>query len=325
LKNTKDRIKLGIVGLGAMGLEMLSVATNHPNFNLICCADINEQVINKASKEFPSIHFTTSTADVLDSLEIEAVYIATPPIFHADYAIRAMNQGKAVFCEKPLSISLADGKEMLKISEKTGVATALNFALSDRHATLELERAIKNDEVGDIRGVEVRLLFPRWVRDFQVGATWLEGREQGGFIREVFSHFAYLTDRLLGPITTEFTQLHFPPENPEKSETFAFGLFKAGDVPVTLIGHSGLAVPELYEWFIYGTKRSYCLRNWGDLFIFEGNDWQSVALSGDRGSEFTRLSAFSRKIKGGREDNLSDFSAGFRVQQIVESFGINLS
>jgi 1,5-anhydro-D-fructose reductase (1,5-anhydro-D-mannitol-forming) len=289
LKNTKDRIKLGIVGLGAMGLEMLSVATNHPNFNLICCADINEQVINKASKEFPSIHFTTSTADVLDSLEIEAVYIATPPIFHADYAIRAMNQGKAVFCEKPLSISLADGKEMLKISEKTGVATALNFALSDRHATLELERAIKNDEVGDIRGVEVRLLFPRWVRDFQVGATWLEGREQGGFIREVFSHFAYLTDRL------------------------------------TLIGHSGLAVPELYEWFIYGTKRSYCLRNWGDLFIFEGNDWQSVALSGDRGSEFTRLSAFSRKIKGGREDNLSDFSAGFRVQQIVESFGINLS
>jgi 1,5-anhydro-D-fructose reductase (1,5-anhydro-D-mannitol-forming) len=313
-------INLGIIGLGAMGFEMLSVAAEHPDFNVLLCADIDSESVSRAKDNYPQIQFTTSPSDVIDSKEIEAIYIATPPIFHADYAIQAMRRNKAVFCEKPLAISTSDGETMVEVAKQTNVANALNFALADRHAALEIERALKAGRVGDVRGVDVRLLFPKWPRDFQAGADWLAGRQQGGFIREVFSHFAYLTDRLLGPLTLNFAYMEFPAENTTGSETFAYGLLNAGDVPISIIGQTGVAVPETYEWYLYGTRRSYCLRNWGELLVSDGEDWSNVALDGERGSERTRLTAFARAIRHERRGELPDFAAGLRALHIIEAF-----
>ena len=313
-------INLGIIGLGVMGFEMLSVAAEHPDFNVLLCADIDSESVSRAKGNYPQIQFTTSPSDVIDSKEIEAIYIATPPIFHADYAIQAMRRSKAVFCEKPLAISISDGETMVGVAKQTNVANALNFALADRHAALEIERALKAGGVGDVRGVEVRLLFPKWPRDFQAAADWLAGRQQGGFIREVFSHFVYLTDRLLGPLTLNSAYMEFPAENTTGSETFAYGLLNAGDVPISIIGQTGVAVPETYEWYLYGTRRSYCLRNWGELLVSNGEDWSSVALDGERGSERTRLTAFARAIRRERRDELPDFAAGLRVLRIIEAF-----
>ena len=148
----RDKINLGVIGLGAMGFEMLSVAAEHSDFNVLLCADIDSESVSRAKNNYPQIQFTTSPSDVIDSQEIEAVYIATPPIFHADYAVRAMRLGKAVFCEKPLAISISDGETMVEVARQSGVVNVLNFALADRHAALEIERALKSGEIGDVRG-----------------------------------------------------------------------------------------------------------------------------------------------------------------------------
>lgn len=313
-------IGLGIIGLGAMGAEMLDVAAAHPDVDVRLCADLQPESVNRAKLAHPAVSFTTSPLEVIDSEEVDAIYIATPPIFHADYAIRAMRQGKAVFCEKPLAISIADGQTMVEVARETGMVNALNFALSDRHAVIEIERALHAGEVGDVRGVDIRLLFPRWPRDFQAGAAWLEGREQGGFIREVFSHFAYLTDRLLTPITPTFTATDYPIDDPKGSEVSAWGLFHAGTVPIKVTGQTNAAVPETYEWYVYGTRRSYCFRNWSELLSSTGEQWSPVDLPANRGSEATRLSAFVRACRGQAQTNLADFAAGLRVQHLVEAF-----
>ena len=87
-----------------------------------------------------------------------------------------------------------------------------------------------------------------------------------------------------------------------------------------VFGQAGLAVPESYEWTIAGSRRAYRLRNWGELEVSVGESWQNVALSGARGSEYTRLSAFARAIRGEPQTNLADFAAGLRVQRAVEAF-----
>lgn len=314
------KINMGIIGLGAMGSEMLGVAADHPDFNVVLCADIDPDSVRRARDQYPHIRFTTSPSEVVDAEAVEAVYIAAPPIFHAEYAVRAMRQGKAVFCEKPLAINISDGERMVEVARQTQVANALNFALADRHAALEIERAVKAGEIGDVRAAEVRLLFPQWPREFQARAGWLAGRQQGGFMREVFSHFAYLTDRLLGPLTLNHAHLELPADNPAGSETAAYGLLTAGDVSVSVLGQTGIAAAETYEWYLYGTQRSYCLRAWGDLFVSEGAGWSQVVLDGERGSERTRLSAFARMMRGESHEELPDFATGLRVLRIVEAF-----
>lgn len=301
-----------------MGAEMLGAAVPHPDFTVALAADLNERTVAARGAEYPTVTFTTDPAEVLDSTELDAVYIATPPAHHADLAVAALRSGKAVFCEKPLAISLADGRRMLAAADETGLATAINYSLSDRHATLALAHAVDSGAIGRLAGVELRLRFPQWPRAFQADATWLAESAQGGFLREVFSHFAYLTDRLLGELTP--VHLDVTRDRPDGSEIAAHGLFRAGGVPVQVSGLAGVVGPELYEWTLWGTERSYQLRDWTRLFSYDNDEWVPVPLPAETGSEATRLTRFAAAVRGERPEHLADFAAALRVQQAVESF-----
>lgn len=302
-----------------MGSEMFRAAIDHPEFRVTYCADIDSNNIMRLKSEFPSIKFTQSPFELIESNEVDAVYIAVPPDFHAVYSVRSMIHNKAVFCEKPLTVNLSDGMTMIMAATETKMVNVVNFPFADRHAVYEIERAIKEGEVGNIMGVEIRLLFPEWPRKFQAKAAWLSTRTQGGFIREVFSHFVYLTDRILSPLTPVFVRLDHTPEDFLTSEVNASGLFYSGNVPVKLNALSGAAIPETYEWNLYGSKRSYSIRNWDELYQSDGTGWQSVTLHQQRGTEKTRLTLFAKAIRG-EQHNLPDFAVGFRVARIIESF-----
>ncbi|SMD18866.1 Predicted dehydrogenase [Kibdelosporangium aridum] len=299
-----SEIRLGIIGLGVMGRRMLEVALDHPDFTVTRASDL--------APADPGVPFTTNPLDVVNASDVDAVYIATPPNFHADLAVAAFESGKAVFCEKPLAVNLEDGKRMLEAATRTGLANAVNFALSDRDAV----RYVAEQDLGTIRGVDIRLQFPRWPRDFQATATWLAQREQGGFVREVLSHFIYLTDRLVGPPRAVGTSVDYAGAG---AEIAARGLLRAGDVPVHVSAVADMAGPELYEWVIWGTRRSFLLRDWAQLFVTEGDGWQPVELD-NHGSEATRLSLFANAIRGVASPDLADFAAGSRVQQAIEAF-----
>jgi predicted dehydrogenase len=310
-------IRLGIVGLGAMGRHLLAEAVDHPDFTVTHAVDLAPSTVTALQVEHPGVSFSTSIADVIAADDVDAVYIATPPATHAALAVPAFEARQAVFCEKPLAVSKADAAAMLGAAGASGRAAAVNFSLSDRLTTRYVEQAIADGRVGDIRGVEIRLAFPVWPRAFQAEATWVGEREQGGFVREVFSHFAYLTDRLVGPLEPVHVELEY---RDVASETAAYGLMTAGDVAVHLIGTVGTAGPETYEWVLRGTKQSYRLTAWRDLFVAEGNDWRPVELSGEPGSEATRLTLFAQAVRGEHPRDLADFAAAERVRQIVEAF-----
>lgn len=324
-QRARGPVRLGIIGLGAMGGEMLTAASRHPDVVAAIAADVDDRAVQRHRQAYPGVAFTANPREVVDSAAVDALYIATPPAHHAELAIAGLRRGLAVFCEKPLAVSLVDGQDMLAAAAARGVPCFVNYALADRHAVLEMERALRADEVGQVVGVDVRLHFSRWPRPFQAEAAWLAGRQQGGFLREVFSHFVYLTDRLLGPVRPVEVSLDYASGEAESAEVAARGLLRAGDVPVHLSALSGLAAfttsgGERCEWIIWGTRRSYLLRNWDQLFASDGGDWVPVALSGERGTESTRLSRFAAAVRGEPVNHLADFAAAYRVQVVVEAF-----
>jgi predicted dehydrogenase len=313
-------VRLGIIGLGAMGGEMLAVATADPDAVVTVAADVRPSVLEHHRRRHPGVRFTADPEEVLGTGGLDALYVATPPAHHA-----GLRRGLAVFCEKPLAVDLGDGERMRGAAASTATPCVVNFALSDRHAVLEVERALQADEVGRVVGVDVRLRFTTWPRAFQADAAWLATRAQGGFVREVFSHFAYLTDRLVGPIRAVDVSVDHPADAPAGAELAARGLLRAGDVPVHVSAVSGVSAPstagdERCEWILWGTRRSYLLRDWDQLFASDGGDWTPVALSGERGSEATRLSRFLAAARGEPVEHLADVAAAFRVQAAVEAF-----
>ncbi|WP_280395923.1 Gfo/Idh/MocA family protein [Nocardia brasiliensis] len=309
-----SRIRLGIIGLGVMGTEMLEVAHRHPEFDVVAAADPDAATVERIRAQYPDLAVGPDPAALVEDERLTAIYIAAPPNTHASYAISAMNAGKAVFSEKPLAARLADGADMVRVAAETGAVNALNFTLSDRAAAVAVTRAVHNGEAGEIVAVDMRFTFPEWPRAFQRDARWVAGREQGGLLREVGSHFFFLTDRLLGPLTPAHTRIAYGAE----AELSAHGLYTAGAVPVTITGLVA-AAPETYEWILYGTKRSYRITDWSRLEVSTGAAWQEHALDDPRGTEHTRLTAFAAAIRG-EASTLADFAAGLRVQEAVEHF-----
>jgi predicted dehydrogenase len=206
---------------------------------------------------------------------------------------------------------------MHDVAVETGMVNAVDFPFAAMELTRYLERSLRAGDAGDVLGVDVRLRYPVWPRPFQATATWVGERAEGGFIREVFSHFAYLTDRLVGPVRTIDAGVDFPAD-PGVSEVAAHGLLRAGGVAVHVSGRAGIAGPGADEWTLWGSRRSYQLRDWSKLYTSDGDDWSPVELPRGNGSE--TLARLARAIRGEPHDGLADFAAALRVQTAVEAF-----
>ncbi|MDX8028986.1 Gfo/Idh/MocA family oxidoreductase [Lentzea sp. BCCO 10_0856] len=300
---TADPIRLAVVGLGAMGTRMLTAARAHPDYTVVAGVDVAPRTLD--------VPVVTSLDDVLS--DVDAVYVSTPPASHAELVLKAFQAGKAVFCEKPLAVDLDEARTMAEAAANR--PNAVNFALSDMVATIEIERRLA--ELGALRGVEIRLQFPRWPRAFQAEAAWLARSEQGGFVREVLSHFVYLTDRLLGPLTVEWVSSDFP--EPGAAEVAARGGLRGSGVPVHVSAFSGLAGPEIYEWTVWGTERSLRLDQWALLSTSDGGGWEPVPLE-QTGSDYSRLTLFAQAVRGEHPRDLADFASGLRVAEVIEAF-----
>lgn len=250
--------------------------------------------------------------------ELDVVYIATPPSTHVQYARAALDSGKAIFCEKPLAVSLKDSGSLVKDVEVAQIANAINFPFATALPILTLEEEIESKELGEIERIEMRFHFSEWPRTWQLGAaSWLAGREEGGFLREVFSHFVYLTQRILGEIEVLSSKVIFP-EDPDQAEIYAEGAMKCGDVPIYMSGAAGGAAPDYNEWTLYGTEKSYRLQDWGLLKVSDANRWYDIMPRGEQKPPlFHQLDHLSRLISG-KPHLLPSFAEGLKVQEIVE-------
>jgi predicted dehydrogenase len=309
-------VRLAVVGLGVIGRAMLDTAVAHPSYTVVRMADIDRAALDRAGAVHADIR-TCAPAEAITADDVDVVYIATPPAVHAELAVVAMEAGKAVLCEKPLAVSVGDGTKMCEVAARTGVPAVVHFPFSTMAPVRRLEQLLNDGAAGRVLGVDIRLNFPVWPRTFQASAGWVGERAEGGFVREVFSHFGYLTDRLLGPLRPVTVGVDLPPDG--SAEVAAYGLLKCGDIPVRVSGHAGVAAPEQYEWILWGTKRSYLLRDWVQLLTSDGGDWSAVETADNAPGE-DLLSQLAQLVRGESRTDLATFAAGLRVQEVVEAF-----
>lgn len=146
----------------------------------------------------------TINADALiNNNDVDAVYVATPPGSHAEYAIKAMKAGKPVYVEKPMGATYEQCLEMIKVSEETGVPLFVAYYRRSLPGFLKVKELIDNGEIGKPLYVNIRLTRPALDSEVQGGDSfWRLDREKagGGIFYDLASHqFDYL-DYLFGHI-----------------------------------------------------------------------------------------------------------------------------
>lgn len=311
---------VAFIGLGIMGRRMLTNMQAHGGFSFAGGWDPSAEAAATACGSFPELPIAPSAAALMEDDRTDLVYIACPPAHHADHALAAIAAGKAVLCEKPLAVDPAQGRLMVERAEAAGVAAAVNFPFADARAANAIAAALDEGAVGAVAGIDVRVHFARWPRDWQADARWLAQRAQGGFVREVLSHFIYLTHRLLGPARLDARSVRYPAD-PRLCETHVLAQLTCGDVPVSIAGGTGGTGPDLIAFTVWGERRSYRLYDWNRLRSSTGEVWREelADLADPRQDGYRRMLDNLRAMLDGRAHTMPSFGEAYAVQEIVEA------
>lgn len=118
---SSDRVRFGIIGIGMQGSGLLTAALTLPGVECIAACDLYDGR-HTLAKEIVghSIPTTRRYQDLLDNKEIDCLIAAVPDHWHKQVVVDAVNAGKDIYCEKPMSHSAADGLAMVAAAQKTG-------------------------------------------------------------------------------------------------------------------------------------------------------------------------------------------------------------
>jgi predicted dehydrogenase len=114
-----DRVRLGIIGVGNRGDQLIDAFKPHADAEFVAICDLYEPYIEFAKKKIGGNPFTTKNyRELLDRKDIDAVLIATPDHWHALQFIDACKAGKDVYVEKPLSLTISEGRKMVEAAAR---------------------------------------------------------------------------------------------------------------------------------------------------------------------------------------------------------------
>lgn len=265
--------RIGVIGLGAIGRVTLAAMAAHDDFGVVSAWDPDEAACAEVRNTHPDVTVAESAAALVADQQTDAIYIASPPATHAGYVRVAAEAGKGILCEKPLGIDIAESEELVAFVADKGVPNVVNFNHANATASRHVEDQLASGAMGAVTGVDVFIHLTDWPREFQAHATWLAGREQGGFTREMVSHWVYLTRRLLGEGRIKSRQISFPGD-PALAETRLLAELEFGGVPTIINAAVGGAGPVGTQYTVWGTKTSYRLHSGGRVSCSDGGPWE---------------------------------------------------
>ncbi|HEY2872846.1 MAG TPA: Gfo/Idh/MocA family oxidoreductase [Reyranella sp.] len=313
-------VAIGIIGTGIMGERLLNAIQQQELGLLEACGiwDPAPAAMQRMERTFPDIPRLADAAAVIAASD--CVYIASPPASHLAHARAALQAGKNVFCEKPLAVDVSDARAFVA---QAGDRGAVNFPFASSPAVATLRNWIETGTIGTPQRLTIEVGFAKWPRSWQVDAAgWLDKPMQGGFTREVVSHFLFLSRRLVGPLHGLTGNASFPEAG--KSERRITASLQAGDLPVTLAGAVGETAKDDHNvWMLEGDRGAVRLCDWSTAQRrMPDGTWHQAADALPQ--EQARPLALKRQLEGvvqltrGEPHHLATLADAFNVQEIVE-------
>src|SRR5687767_12210686 len=111
-------IRMGMVGIGVGGAEILPAMDSTPGIELYAGADINPITRERFQAQYPEAKVYDSIEAMCADPDLDAVWVSTPNRFHAPHTIHALEHGKHVVVEKPMALSIQEAEAMVAAAEK---------------------------------------------------------------------------------------------------------------------------------------------------------------------------------------------------------------
>jgi len=199
-----NKVKWGIIGVGDVTEVKSGPAFNKvENSEIIMVMRRNLEKVKDYAKRHSIPNFTNNADDILNNHEIDAVYIATPPSSHSEYAVKAAKAKKHVYVEKPMATTYDECKNMIIAAEENNVKLFVAYYRRGLEYFNKVKSLIESNAIGEIKFVDIKLLFPPNKDDYnKVNLSWRVKKEiaGAGYFYDLASHQFDVLDYIFGPI-----------------------------------------------------------------------------------------------------------------------------
>lgn len=204
MRAAANGIRWGIVGCGNVTEVKSGPALQKaPGSSLVAVMRRNGALAEDYARRHGVPRWYDDAQRLVDDPGVDAVYVATPPSTHLEFALMAMRAGKPVYVEKPMALDAAECDAMLRESELRGVPLFVAYYRRALPRFLQVKALLDAGAVGIPQRVDVR--FRRELQPAYAGAASIPWRVQpdvagGGLFVDLGSHTLDLLDFLFGPL-----------------------------------------------------------------------------------------------------------------------------
>lgn len=200
-----DEVKWGLIGCG----DVTEVKSGPPlqltpHSNLVAVMRRNSVLAEDYARRHNVPKWYSNADDLISDNEVNAVYVATPPSAHLEYAVKAMRAGKPVYVEKPMGRTYEECLEMIRVSKETKIPLFVAYYRRTLPAFLKVKELVESNAVGSVRLVNIRFYSSSENESFSKELPWryLPDISGGGLLFDLASHTLDFLDYIFGAISS---------------------------------------------------------------------------------------------------------------------------
>ncbi len=162
------KLNVAVIGCGSWGRNHARVYKDLQRADLLAVADLNESVAEEVGEKY-NVDWYMDPDKVFERSDVEAVSICTPTVTHSDIALTAIEAGKHVLVEKPMTDTIDEAESLIRAAEAQGVYLAVGFVERFNPAVNETIKKISEGKIGDVILAHARRVSRRPLRIGDVG------------------------------------------------------------------------------------------------------------------------------------------------------------
>lgn len=144
-------VKIGIIGYGYWGPNLVRNFSAHPGCEVTWVSDVRQPRLDLLGKNFPAVKTTTDYKTIINDTETDAVVIATPVFLHHPIAMEALKQGKHVLIEKPMATSEAEAQELVNYGKQKNLVVMVDHTFLYTGAVGKIKSIIEAGDIGQLK------------------------------------------------------------------------------------------------------------------------------------------------------------------------------
>ncbi len=157
----KKQIGIGVIGCGRIGSLRASLASSHPSVRYLALSDKDPQQAENLAENVTADYSSGDNYEIISNPEVDAVFVSTPEHDHTESILQAIDLGKPVFVEKPITLSLEEADRIIEKLEEKGTDLRIGYSRRHDRRWMLAREQVEQGRLGKIIGIQSRVYSTR--------------------------------------------------------------------------------------------------------------------------------------------------------------------